>query len=430
MSFKQGFKVVDTTLSAAVAASGTFTIAYPTGTDEDTFAAYGHEAMAIGNFMTSPGDFTLTFNSASITFTYGSGKTTLPVGTKVSVQLNMPEVSERGLEKYLPVAPTTGPKASSASLVRVDLGSPIVGDANGVFESASITAAADITGALLLDAAALVSGNVATFDVPRNVVAAWTTTSVMTVTGTDAYGNVQVESSASGTSFTGLKAFATIDTISVTINVTSATVGTGNVLGLPVYLADVNNVLAEFEDSVIMRPNHEAAAVYVHYSLNAIEFIAGTSKFVTSPIKGEVRSHTFVVDKATISAHDVIMGLEIGNTDIVGLQGSTGDLTSKVVGTVVTDTIAAGVATAAIAKNGAIEIDMDLTAQTAGALEGTIEIRPTTDYVAAVDDVQTATNGDVRGTYTPSTTPDGAVHFEVLLWLEDAAYLGLPTFAG
>jgi len=37
----------------------------------------------------------------------------------------------------------------------------------------------------------------------RNVVAAWTGTAVMTVTGLDMYGNVVVEASASGTSLTG-----------------------------------------------------------------------------------------------------------------------------------------------------------------------------------------------------------------------------------
>ena len=83
------FLSVSTTLSSALAAAGTFTVGYPTGTDEDSFAGYGHKAVAIGNVMSSPGDFTLTFNSASIQFTYGSGKTTLPVGTKVSLDLNL-----------------------------------------------------------------------------------------------------------------------------------------------------------------------------------------------------------------------------------------------------------------------------------------------------------------------------------------------------
>jgi hypothetical protein len=41
------------------------------------------------------------------------------------------------------------------------------------------------------------------------------------------------ESSASGTSFTGKKAFATVTKVKVSADVTALTVGTGNVLGLP-----------------------------------------------------------------------------------------------------------------------------------------------------------------------------------------------------
>ena len=76
-------------------------------------------------------------------------------------------------------------------------------------------------------------GGVAILDVARTVVAAWTGTAVMTVTGTDMYGYTQTESSASGTSMTGKKAFATITSIAVSANVTAATVGTGAKLGLP-----------------------------------------------------------------------------------------------------------------------------------------------------------------------------------------------------
>lgn len=104
----------------------------------------------------------------------------------------------------------------------------VVGVANAIALSQAITTAAPglINGALA-------TAGVATLDVPRNVVAAWTGAAVLTVTGTDQYGQVQTESSASGTSLTGKKAFMTITSITVGANVTAATVGTGNVLGLP-----------------------------------------------------------------------------------------------------------------------------------------------------------------------------------------------------
>lgn len=78
---------------------------------------------------------------------------------------------------------------------------------------------------------ALASAGVATMVTPRNVVAAWTGTAVLTVTGKDTYGQTMVESSASGTSFTGKKAFATVTSVTVSANVTACTVGTGVAIG-------------------------------------------------------------------------------------------------------------------------------------------------------------------------------------------------------
>src|SRR3546814_1050600 len=78
---------------------------------------------------------------------------------------------------------------SWSNICAVNLGAPLTADADGVCASQAITAAAGgtINGAFA-------TGGVATFDVPRNVVAAWTTAAVLTVTGTDAYGNALVES--------------------------------------------------------------------------------------------------------------------------------------------------------------------------------------------------------------------------------------------
>lgn len=97
------------------------------------------------------------------------------------------------------------------------------------------------TNALAINGA-LATAGVATPDVPRNVVAAWTTTAIATVTGTDFYGQPQTEVSASGTSMTGKKAFGSI--ISVTFNaaVTAATVGTGVQIGLR-YRLDANGLI-------------------------------------------------------------------------------------------------------------------------------------------------------------------------------------------
>ncbi len=109
---------------------------------------------------------------------------------------------------------------------------PVAADADGIMASQALNAGAapNFNGAIG-----------ATLDVARALVAAWTGTAVLTVTGTDINGDTVVESSASGTSFTGKKAFKTITNVSVSSNVTGLTLGTGDVLGLP-YRADAGDV--------------------------------------------------------------------------------------------------------------------------------------------------------------------------------------------
>lgn len=70
----------------------------------------------------------------------------------------------------------------------------------------------------------------------------------MTVTGKDVYGNTIVETSASGTSMAGKKAFKTITSVVPSANITGATVGTGDVLGLPMFLPGTAYVLKELQD--------------------------------------------------------------------------------------------------------------------------------------------------------------------------------------
>lgn len=121
-----------------------------------------------------------------------------------------------------------------------NFGAPAAADADGAVASQDLTAAGVFSGAGI--AGALASGGVATFDIPRNVVAAWTGAAVITITGTDKYGEVVKESSASGTSLAGKKAFKTITGVAVSADVTGLTVGSGDVLGLD-YRVDANGLL-------------------------------------------------------------------------------------------------------------------------------------------------------------------------------------------
>ncbi len=147
--------------------------------------------------------------------------------------------------------PTIGGARTVGVLVNAVTASITVGgqpvqaaSANAVALSQSINPGTPAT----LNGAAVVSG-AAVFDVPRNVVGAWTGAAIMTVTGTDAYGQPQTESSASGTVFTGKKAFATVTAVNVNAAVTLATVGTGKVLGLPFAAVSGDIALAAFADA-------------------------------------------------------------------------------------------------------------------------------------------------------------------------------------
>jgi hypothetical protein len=104
------------------------------------------------------------------------------------------------------------------------------------------------TNALAINGA-LATAGVATPDVVRNVVAAWTTAAVITVTGTDFYGQPQTESAVSGTAFTGKKSFKTVTAVTFSTAVTAATVGTGVKLGLP-YRVDANGLLDALTDNL------------------------------------------------------------------------------------------------------------------------------------------------------------------------------------
>lgn len=241
---KRTFDVVAMTLGTAVANGGTFTVGYPSGRDSGAYTGgYDHQVATntLGLLKATDGDVAFTFGTSSITVTNNSGSA-LPAGTEVWVQIDRIGDDE-----------TTGDfasaaKMSEAQMVMVSLGAPDTADPNGYVESQDLTSAGvfsvNTTAAAAIAAAAL--DGVA--DVPRNVVAAWTGTAVLTVTGTDEYGNVVVESSGSGTSMAGKKAFKTVTGISSSANITALTVGTGDVLGLPAFLPSTGHVVKELQD--------------------------------------------------------------------------------------------------------------------------------------------------------------------------------------
>ena len=288
------FLNVSTTLSADVAAAGTFTLDYPASTDEDSFAGYGHTAQAISNNMTSPGDFTLTFGSANITFTYGASKTTMPAGTLVRVGLNLPANEESEMTKLVP----SHPGVSILSLVRVDLGSPLIADVDGIVVAAATTPAGNFT----LTAAAAIGGFAVVGGAPfgRGLSVDSddaSNTSVLTITGTDYLGNVMVENiTVNGTTVVaGVKAFFTVTQIAFTNDTDgNVFVGFADALGLPFYLPGIDDcpTVFEFEDNIL--------------KANAGTFVAGVDTAPTATT-GDVRGTYLPVTSLPDGAQNFVL---------------------------------------------------------------------------------------------------------------------------
>lgn len=238
---KTQYETIAHTLSGAVAAGGTFTISYPEGKTRADYQG-GTESyltsISKNTLYQNKGQISLAFGASNITVTLNSGAA-FSAGEKVWLTIDIQSVD---------IAVADAARMDVMTLVKVNLGAPDAADADGAVASQAATAASGLATGIN---GALASDGVATFDVPRNVVAAWTGTAVLTVTGTDAKGAVLVESSASGTSLAGKKAFKTVTGISVSANVTGLTVGTGDVLGLPMFLAHTTDVIKELEDDAV-----------------------------------------------------------------------------------------------------------------------------------------------------------------------------------
>lgn len=243
------FDIVNFTLASAVASAGTVVVGYPSGRGQGNYdwSPGKHVLYVAGNKLEAPEDFTLSFgtNSAGITVTNGqSGSWAASAACRL--QLDRPGVDSNS-DATIPVDPTKS-RVLPVEVHLVDLGSPVTADADGYCASQDVTSAGvfsvDTTASAAIAAAALAG----VADVPRNVVAAWTTSAAITITGTDEYGATLIETATSAVTFTGKKAFKKVTGIAFDVNVTGVTVGTGDILGLPAAVAHADQVLGVFQD--------------------------------------------------------------------------------------------------------------------------------------------------------------------------------------
>jgi hypothetical protein len=235
------YDAIRTSITADVANGGTFTVGYLANRDPGDYAGgFEHEVQTTlaGVLSIRNGRASFSFGASTVTITNNSGLT-LPAGTAIVVQLD-----RLGGEILPPAARMANPgKMGRLRPVAINLGAPDAAAANNIGASQGVTG-----GVAGLVNGALATAGVATLDVPRNVVAAWTNTSILTVTGFDEYGVAMSEVSASGTTFAGKKAFKRVTGFTFSATVTGATVGTGDVFGLPVFLPQAGNVVREMQD--------------------------------------------------------------------------------------------------------------------------------------------------------------------------------------
>lgn len=229
-------------LGADVASpAGTFTVSYPPGYSRGNFQFGLNHAIVVGqNVFKSPAKCAFSFGATLITITNKSG-VTWTNGTAYGLQLDTTggegsQVSADGGTKMPRVVPIYDRL--------LDLGAPAALNAVGLRAAAAVAAA----GALALLAT--------TLDVPRNITIASSgvdTARVFTISSRDEYGRAVVETITGVNAGTVAGKKAHKSNISISVDAACAgniSVGWGNALGLPAFLASTALVVKELQDGV------------------------------------------------------------------------------------------------------------------------------------------------------------------------------------
>lgn len=293
------FAISKVTVAAAVSNGGTLTFAYPalpaSGIRFDNYGPFQpavqvQAGVVVPAYQTGPGDyklssphvafstgnqarfvngvdFTLTFNvlASGVTFTY-QGQSTIPVGSVVSLQLEM--VGQNDGAPFKDDSRVANGALSPVNMLR--LGAPVALSTTGILAT---TAVADI----LLHALA----TPIVLDVPRglSIVSSTTdTTQSITIRGFDEFGAAMTETIAlnGAAGVSGKKAWKTV--VSYQANIAMAgnlSIGWTNVLGLPALLIVAGYLFLELLNN--------------SKNANAGTILAGVSGAVATATTGDVR---------------------------------------------------------------------------------------------------------------------------------------------
>ena len=407
-----GTNIVATgTLAADIATNGTLAISYPT---QNGFAySKGHfenagptDFYVNGSPYKEPHDYTTSYGATAVTLTY-TGTTTLKAGSRFTFGFRRSGVS--GNRPFNSIRNRL--TAELAPLWKVNLGSPATASSTAIATSQSVTG----VGTAFVLNGALLSGTQIVMDVPRNVVAAWTNTAILTITGYDEANVLMIEKTASGTSHTGKKAFKRITSITTNASITGATVGTGNVLGLPVTLIATTQIYGEMLNGVNIAP---PPRFVMTGQINQTDLLASTTQNLVCPFAGFIAAIRGVCQVAVTTGGTI--QAKVGTTNVTGCVFTVAN--ADPVGTLYSATpTTLRSATTAVAAGSRIQMTPASFA-TAGAVNYEIEIetlRSMGTIVVADLGANTATSGDVRGTYLPTTVPDGSTSYELILSLPD-----------
>lgn len=292
------FVIVRTTVSAAVATSGTITLNYPAPLDAGAFFNSVGHVMNVKGHQTqynSPADFTIAFNQASFVVTY-NGTTTIPANSGVELQLEIQGQDDREVYRG---QPSVVKRAVQAPIVLVNLGMPTTVVTTAVAAAQAVAGAGNLT----LNGT-LATAGVVTFDQARAVQMvssdAGDTTQTAAITSIDEYGVAMHETlTFNGTTVvTGKKAHKTITQVAISAAMTgNASMGNSTTLGIPIYLSEAGAVVKEVLDGVTATAGTLVAAV----------------RTKPSATTGDVRG-TYVPNSAPNSAR--VFQLYIANPDI------------------------------------------------------------------------------------------------------------------
>lgn len=315
-----------------------------------------------------------------------------------------PNAFQRRINSYVPALSYAVDIIENAP-TRISLGTPTVGDVEGVLNETSIVSAASTTTLLSTELSGTYGRNIQLRKPTGSA------TGTVSVFGRDYLGQPMRENfttvAATATIVQGRKAFKYVDEISWTAHAGSTLdVGPGNRLGIPYVL---EHPLYAYEDGARIA----ASPAHIVVRATAAALNVAATNTVRSPVKGNIVGVRAVVS-TVIGAGNAGLTFNVnGGTAIAGLAMSV--TASSAAGTLFARSVANLTANCVVVPGDTFNIINDAVTAS-GAVEVDVIIQPDggvfTD--AVYTDPQTAITGDPRGLYESFVTLNGARRIEIV----------------